>query len=406
MASRRYGEGSIRFDAKRGVYVGQLEGGIDEHGKRIRRRVYAKLRADVVAKMDEERARLAAGVPATDREMTVARYMDQWLAGLAASGSVQSTTVTNYRNLSNLYIVPNLGTRPLAKLTPLEVEKMLTKLAKDGKSPNTRRLARATLRRALGDAMRQGLVMRNVAQTARGPKIDQAYTGRAMTASEAHALLDAARDDVLEPYVVLGLFLGLRGGEVLGLRWRDVDLDAKTLRVGATLARVETGEMRTRGDKEVRASKLVTKAPKTAGSRRQLPIPAPVLVSLQAQERRQAAWRLAAGEMWKGEKKRADWHVVTTDIGTPIDPANARHRFQALTERAGIGRWRPHEMRHSTVSLLLEYGVDLHRISDIAGHSSIKLTSDTYGHLGVNALSDALDLLADRITTANKAKTR
>jgi integrase len=168
--------------------------------------------------------------------------------------------------------------------------------------------------------------------------------------------------------VVLMLSLGLRRGEALGLAWDDVDLDAGALRVRRALKRerdVKTGR-----------SRLVLGDVKTAGSRRSLNVPTPMVDMLRGHRRRQAEERLAVGAEWQDSGL-----VFTTPIGTPIDPANFRHAFAALCKRAGLGHWHPHELRHSAASIMLAQGVPLEVVSGVLGHSSIRMTKDVYGHI-------------------------
>jgi integrase len=174
-------------------------------------------------------------------------------------------------------------------------------------------------------------------------------------------LLAAARGDRLEALYVTGLMPGLRPGELLGLAWDDVALHAATLQVRRSLKRERDG---------LRVAEL-----KTARSRRALDLPAPVVEALRAHHRRQAEERLVAGPEW-------DDHglVFTNAFGRPMDPSNLRREFAKLTERAGLGRWHPHELRHSTASLLSAAGVPLEHIADVLGHDGTRMTAQVYRH--------------------------
>ncbi len=161
------------------------------------------------------------------------------------------------------------------------------------------------------------------------------------------------------------LATGLRRGEALGLRWSDVDLDAGRLVVTRQLKR-EGGT-------------LVTADTKTARIRRALDLSAPMveaLRALRAHRARQAAERLALGAAW-----RDSGYVFTTSLGTPVDPRNCYREFRGICEDAGLGRWHPHELRHSAASLMLAQGVKPQDVSELLGHSLIRMTADVYGHV-------------------------
>ena len=186
-------------------------------------------------------------------------------------------------------------------------------------------------------------------------------------------MLAEAAGDRLEAAYLIALALGLRRGEVLGLRWSDLNLEADdpTLTVRQQLLRMRAG--------------LGLSDVKTARSRRTLHVPAPVVDALRAHRARQSSERLLAGPEWKGDKDL----VFTTPFGTPVDPDNFKNRVAKLAASAGLGHWTTHELRHSCASLLLAMGVPLEVVSETLGHSSIRVTKDVYGHLMAPARKEA-----------------
>lgn len=186
---------------------------------------------------------------------------------------------------------------------------------------------------------------------------------------QGRALLAAARGHRHEATVVLALPLGLRRGELFGLTWADLalDNDVPQVHVRRQLQRVDgTG--------------LVLLDLKTARSRRVLAFPAIAVEALRAHRRVQATERLALGSGW-AENSPSDDLVFTTAAGGPVDPRNFYRSLERLTRRAGLEGVRPHLLRHSAVSLLLDQGVPLDEVSELAGHSSVRVTKDDYGHL-------------------------
>jgi integrase len=217
------------------------------------------------------------------------------------------------------------------------------------------------LGQALAVAERRGKVGRNVARIAEMPATRPSRERRSLTREQAAALVAAAAEDRLGALIVTGLMLGLRPGELAGLQWTAVDLKSGRLMVDGSLKR-ERGQLRL-GE---------TKTPR---SRRPLTLPPPVVETLRAHRQRQREERLRAGRAW------ADTGLVfCTEVGTAIDPSNLRRAFRRVTERAGLGRWTPNELRHSAASLLSDAGVPLEVIADVLGHASTRMLERHYRH--------------------------
>jgi integrase len=167
----------------------------------------------------------------------------------------------------------------------------------------------------------------------------------------------------------------------LGLRWSDVDLDAKTLSVRQNLVRA--------------GGKLQVQAPKTRRSRRTLPLPAPALAALKAQRTRQASDRLAAGSSWADNDL-----VFATSLGTPIEPRNLARHFYSVRDKAGLAHVRFHDLRHTCLSLLLALGTPPHIAQAIAGHAHVDVTMSIYAHTAMDDQATALGKLGDALGQA------
>jgi integrase len=211
-------------------------------------------------------------------------------------------------------------------------------------------------------AERWGLVSRNVAKLVDPPRVPR-HEIEPLTPEQARRLIEAAAEDRLRALWVTALATGLRQGELLALRWEDVDLDVrKTLRVRHTLARVD--------------GKLKLLEPKTERSRRSVSLPEVVVTALRAHRTRQRMERLVAGSRWQDTG-----HVFATTIGTPIEAARVTRSFALALERAGLPHIRFHDLRHAAATFLLAQGFTLEDVKNLLGHSSIVLTSNTYGHV-------------------------
>ncbi len=382
MGKRGNGEGSIRHNEHRGRWEGRVTVARDQAGQPVRRMVTGRTRAEVLGRIREMQNATDAGQDPAPRTLTVAKFLDQWLTDVLP-GSVAPTTEVNYGNVVKLYLKPHLGQKRLTTLQARDVAAMLTKMEKDGSAPNTRRLARSVLRRALRWAEQEGTVARNVAALANGVKVGSSE-GRSLTPDQARRLLASLDGEPLEAAFTVALALGLRRGELLGLAWDDLTLDATPPKLTVR-----------RSMKRLSGRSLVVDETKTPRSRRTVHLPAPVAESLRAHRQRQLAQRLQLGPSWPATPCGYDL-VFRTPLGTAVDPDNFRQLCYRVTEAAGLGRWSPHELRHSAASLLIAQGVPLKLVSELLGHASIRITSDVYGHL----FDEAGAVAADAMTAA------
>jgi integrase len=355
---RGAGEGSIYRRAD-GKWTGSINLGWED-GKRHRRVVYGRSQAEVRDKVRGLLRGMEVGLPVPDDRLTVGELIERFLSDVAPD-RVSPSTLDNYRLIAKHHLIPALGRKRLARLTPLEVQTLLRAKIEAGYSPRTVRLIRGLLVQCITQAERWGIVARNVARLTDGPKLARAE-GRTLSPLQARELLEAARGDRLEACYVVLLALGLRKGEALGAAWTDIDLDRGLLTVRQALKRV--GGAVSLGDV------------KTSGSRRMINLPDAVVAALRSHRARQAAERLAAGPSWHESAL-----VFTTPIGTPIDPSNFRRQFDKICGRAGLIGWHPHELRHSAASIMLAAGVPLEVVSRVLGHASIRITADVYGHI-------------------------
>jgi integrase len=170
---------------------------------------------------------------------------------------------------------------------------------------------------------------------------------------------------------MIALSYGMRRGEVLGLHWSALDWEAGTLRVTHGVKRIKNRD--TARDRQTR---LVVSEVKTPKSRRTLVLTPESVAKLRAHRSGQSETKIAAGPLWQDHGL-----IFTSEVGTPMDPDNFSHTFSKLCQKAGLGHWHPHDLRHSGASLMLAQGTPMHVVSEILGHASITITKDVYGHL-------------------------
>ncbi len=372
MSKRLNGEGSIFKRAQDGRWCGTLSYA-DLDGTKKRRTVYGRSADEVRAKMKEAQARLDDGAPIRDASVTLAVWLEDWIAKALTASDRKQATKDLYATIARRHLVPRLGRVQLARLRPSEVEALIVAERKAGLSPSTVRTVYTVLRAALDVAVRDGLVKRNAAAAVKRPTVDRKDAAY-LTRDQAEALLVALRDDRLEPLYRVMLATGLRRGEALALHWRDVDLDAGVLRVHWTLSRTSQG--------------LQLDRPKTERSRRAVPLPRSAVETLRAHRTRQAAERLAAGPVWEDNGL-----VFATEVGSPLEPRNVLRRFEALAGRAGVHGVTLHTLRHSAASFLLAAGTHTKVVQEHLGHSSYAITADIYSHVTPAQAREAADRL-------------
>lgn len=366
MSRRGHGEGSIYFESHRNRWIGKITLPPDGTGKQRRAKVTGRTKTDVREKLKAIQRRASDGLPVGDGTMTLNRYLDMWLVDvLPARSRVQSVnTISSYRWALEI-LRPAIGKRTLRTLTPDDVERALRSLAERGMSQNSIMRARSVLRMALKHAQRRDMVARNAAELAEMPARGRPrQDGRSLTEKQARQLLAAADGRRLGALIVIGVMLGLRPGELCGLRWTDVDLDGGVLHVRQALKREH------HDGHEV----LLLGEPKTKKSRRTLSMPAPVIDALKRHRALQAQERLAS-RCWEDNDL-----VFPTRLGTPMNPSNLRRDFDAITMAAGLGGWTPKELRHSAGSLLSAAGVPLEQIADLLGHVDTRMLERVYRH--------------------------
>ncbi len=358
---RGKGEGSI-YRRSDGQWVGSVDLG-PQGGRRRRKTVYGRTQKEVRDKLRALQRTVDAGSLPPPANLTVARYLEDWLVRFLP-GTVSPRTEVIYRNAIDRYVLPTVGSVKLHQLSPAHVSEMLVTLEAQGYAPETRRIARAVLRRALRRAEQEGFLTRNVAAIADGVKIPR-REGRTLTPEQAQAFLREVKGDRLEVAYVVALALGLRRGELLGVSWDDLKLDGPM-----PVVRIRRQLLRHSGQGVLLADL------KTAGSRRTLHLSQPLVDLLRVHRARQDAEKQAA-RIWRNPSNL----VFTSTIGTPLDPEAFGRTVPRICKRAGLGHWSIHELRHSCASLLLAMGVPLEVVSDTLGHASIRVTMDVYGHL-------------------------
>jgi integrase len=301
---------------------------------------------------------------------TIAEYAADWLEAIRPS--LRPSTHHSYAKNLRVHVVPRIGAIPLQSLDAGHLNGLYSRLLVDGHaanggglSPRTVRYVHTILHKALADAVAWGRLARNLADAAKPPSMARAASPppKAWTALQLrHFLESTTADPEWVPWLLLGT-TGARRGEILGLRWEDVDLEAATISISHSLTYL--------------AGKITLDAPKTTGSRRRVALDAKTAAILRRHKSRQAAHRLAIGPAWTNE-----WDLVFTDhLGRPVDPHAFSLRFTRRARALGLPNLSPHGLRHTWASVALAQGVHPKIVQERLGHSSVVITLAIYSHL-------------------------
>ena len=355
MARRGHGEGSI-YRRKDGRYAAAIT-----LENRKRKTFYGKTRREVQDKLNAALHEQKRGMLATGPQQLLKTYLENWLEQ-AYKPTVKLNTYVQYRSVIRHHLVPAFGNIPVQKLTPEKIRAFYRQKIDEGSKPRTVGLIHAALHRALEDAVKQGLVARNVAKLVSPPRIDR-YDAHTLTVEQAEKLLDAARGSRLDALLILALTTGMRRGELLALRWDDIDFKQGLVSVHRTMTRVG-------------GYGYVEGEPKTRSSRRRIVLPGVALEALRVHRIQQEQIRVNAGEKWQ------DKGLVFCDgYGGFFSPDMVLRRFDKLLDEAGLPHMRFHDLRHSAATILLVAGVHPKVVQERLGHSTIAMTLDVYSHV-------------------------
>lgn len=300
-------------------------------------------------------------------KMTLRQFLKKWFKDYCEVNLAQ-TTRDSYRTIIEKHLIPILGDHQLVRLQPLHLQEYysyaLAKGRANGKgslSPKTVHSHHRVLHRALETAIKWQLVSRNIADAVEPPKLEQ-FEAEIYGEEEIGKLLKVSRGTALYVPVLLALATGLRRGELLGLRWKDVDIKNNVIAINQSLLSTSEG--------------LQFKAPKTKKSRRTITVPETVMIELEKHKKQQIKEKFALGDAYAKNDL-----VICREDGTPWHPGTFSHHYQNMLSKNKLMPIRFHDLRHTHASLLLQQGVHPKIVSERLGHSQIGITLDIYSHI-------------------------
>jgi integrase len=360
--------------------------GHDGRGKR-RQKTQGGFRTkrDAQAYLTEQLSLLNRGEYVEPTRETVGEFIEEWLP--AIKSTVRLATWESYVLPLRVHVLPRLGRIQLRQLRPTHLNTLYNDLLERGRvdgegglAPTTVGRIHAILHRAMGDAVRWGRLSRNVAELVDGPGRRSAEV-KTWESEDLRTFIEHVRDDRLQACFLLAATTGMRRGELLGLRWEDVDLTAGVATVRQTVVLIR--------------GRIAFSEPKTERSRRRIPLDSVTIRALKAHRSRQGEERLRWGTLWQDTGL-----VFTREDGSPIDPNWLSRRFSRQVKSAGLPVIRFHALRHTWATLSLKAGVELWAVADLAGHSNVSVTDRFYRHAIPSKLREASEKVAGIIFDA------
>jgi integrase len=377
MGKRGNGEGSIYFRTLDEKWVGSIT--LENRKRKV---FYGKTRKEVQEKLKVALRDQQQGTLITAPKQTLAQFLFEWLEN-SQKQSVRPRTYERYEELVRLHIVPALGRHELQKLSAQHLQAFYAKKAEEGLSATTINHFHNVLHKALDTAVKWNLVARNVCDLVSPPRRKQ-FEVHPLTLEQVHKLLTVVDGHEMEALFKLALATGLRRGELMGLKWQDINVDAGVLQVRRILSRVPS-KMPGKG--------YVEAEPKTQKSRRSVVIAPFALEALTQHRERQLEAKLKARDAWQEHD-----YVFCTSIGTHLNPTrDMLDQLKALLKKAELPDIRFHDLRHSAATLLLSVGVHPKVVQEILGHSQISITMDVYSHVLPGMQQDAMSRLNDAL---------
>ena len=340
-----------------------------------RKTVYGKTYEDVRKKLNKLRADADGGLVFDPGTLTLGEYLERWLSD-SVRDTVRARTYERYEQLVRVHITPAIGRVKLKALTPGHVRGLYREKLEAGLAPRTVQYLHRTLSKALKEATDDAMIPRNAAASVKPPQARKEEI-QPLSRDEVRSFLDTVAGDRLEALYVVAISAGLRQGELLGLRWEDLDLDAGVLQVRRTLSETRDGR--------------VFEPPKS-GKGRSVRLTRRAVTALRSHRKQQLEERVNLGPAWA-----ENGLVFASEAGTPIGGRNLIRHFKIRLQRAGLPDIRFHDLRHTCATLLLRQGVHAKFVQELLGHGDVALTLNVYSHVlpdmgdaAAGAMDDAL----------------
>jgi integrase len=376
MAKRGHGEGSI-YRRKDGRWAAEisLEGGKSKF-------LYGKTRKEVQEKLKTALYEQQQGTLVTGPQQKVGHFLIHWLEDVHKQ-SIRARTYERYEEIVRLHLVPGIGHHQLQKLSPQHLQSFYKKKLEEGLSTTTVISFHNVLHKALQTAVRWNLIARNTCDLVSPPRRKR-FEIQPLSMQQIRQFLIVTHGHRLEALFILALATGMRRGELLALKWQDLDLERGTLQVRRILTRIPS-KLPGKGFEEAE--------PKTDKGRRSIVLPPFTVEALKGHQLRQLEAKLKAGPAWQDHD-----YVFCTSIGTHLNPTrDVLDVLKSLLEKAGLPDIRFHDLRHSSATMLLGMKVHPKIVQEILGHSQIAITLDIYSHVLPTMQEEAMNKINEAL---------
>ncbi|MGB3700832.1 MAG: site-specific integrase [Anaerolineales bacterium] len=367
---RAHNEGCIYFRKERNEWCAQ----ISLNGKRLTR--YEKTQRECRDWVRTTLTQIDGGLSMDGLRMTLKQYADSWLEN--KSLSLRPNTIILYRKTLTQHILPVLGKLILRDIQPTQIKRLYAIKKQEDRGARTIQLIHAVLHCLMKHAVREGILGKNPLDVIERPRTEQAEF-QILNEEQCHQFLIAAADSPYEALYYLALTTGMRQGELLGLKWTDLDWNKSVLLVQRQLQRVEH-------------EGVCLVPPKTKAGRRQIKLGQGILEKMKEHRLKQEQIKVATGDRWQENDL-----VFPSTIGTPLDQYRLSHEFKKLIKNNGLPNIRFHDLRHTSISFLLEMGTPLNTVQRRAGHAKASTTSDVYGHSMARSQEEAAEKIDEMV---------
>jgi integrase len=371
MARRRGNNEGCIYRRKDGLWCAQ----VSLSGRRITK--YGKSQKECRDWVKQMLVKIDGGLTYDGSQLTLERYAAQWLGGKGLSR--KPSTVDNYRRDMERFILPALGKLRLQNIQPAHIRQLYLRMQAEGRGARTIQLVHITLHCALAQAVKEGLIGRNPLDAVERPKVETQQF-QIFTEEQARQFLIAAAGSKYEAVFYLALTTGMRKGELLGLMWTDLDWDKGVLLIQRQL-------------QQAGSTSAVLAPPKTRAGRRAIKLGHGALAQLDAHRKRQEMAKAFAGEKWQESGL-----IFTSGIGTFLDQSKISREFKRILEKAGLPNIRFHDLRHTSISFLLDMNTPVNTVQIRAGHSKASVTMDIYGHAMARSQEEAAERIEELVT--------
>ena len=325
-------------------------------------------KSDAQRRLHELLHTLEGGTFVKPSRLTVAQFLEEWLQSYVATNAAPKTR-ERYEEIVRLHLIPALGSFPLLTLQPQHIQKYYAKALESGRRDGRGGLSALTVHKhhrvlyeALRCGVRHGIIIRNVAEAVDPPR-SHSKKSMMLGANDVRLILDGAERTPYHALLFTSAYTGLRRGELLGLRWCDIDLELATLSVVQTLQQLRNGD-------------YVFGEPKSKHSRRQIALPPSLTILLWEHRLKQEHAKKLLGKLLEPTDL-----VFSHPNGRPFRPNSVSRAFKVVTESVGLSNVRLHDLRHAHATIMLQQGVHPKIVQERLGHSSVSTTLDIYSHV-------------------------